>query len=103
MTAATVYLFFHFKTEPIFNVGDAMAFYLEHPENSTNFALCNQAWAQSWPTKISFLGDVRKPTLSKGYCKRSWTLAIVTAATTTATVPQWREQFSTPKSSEDTM
>ncbi|TGO62775.1 hypothetical protein BCON_0017g00160 [Botryotinia convoluta] len=76
MTAATVFLFFHFKTEPIFNVGDAMASYLEHPEISTNSVLCNQTWAQSWPTAIPFLGDVRKPTLSKGYCKRSFELLI---------------------------
>ncbi|TGO40725.1 hypothetical protein BHYA_0032g00040 [Botrytis hyacinthi] len=161
MTTATVYLFFHFKTDPIFNVGDAMASYLEHPENSPNSISCNQTWAKSWPTAISFLGDVRKPTLSKEYCKRSfeiliaildwahmmktrkrirrltirnihgsdenevipkawipngkgsgwytrlyyysWTLAIITAATTMATVPEWREHFSTLKSSEDTV
>ncbi|TEY39012.1 hypothetical protein BOTCAL_0472g00060 [Botryotinia calthae] len=76
MTAAMVYLFFHSKTEPIFNVGDAMASYLEHLETSTNPALHNQKWAQSWPTAISFLGDVRKPALSKGYCKRSFKLLI---------------------------
>ncbi|TGO14251.1 hypothetical protein BTUL_0056g00190 [Botrytis tulipae] len=58
MTAATVYMFSHFKTEPIFNVGDAIASYLEHPENSPNSILCNQTWAKSWPTAISFLGDV---------------------------------------------
>ncbi|TGO63021.1 hypothetical protein BOTNAR_0106g00170 [Botryotinia narcissicola] len=161
MTTATVYLFFHFKTDPIFNVGDAMASYLEHPENSPNSILCNQTRAKSWPTAIFFLGDVRKPTSSKGYCKRSfeiliaildwahimktqkrirrltirsihgsdenevisqawipngkgsgwsrrlyyysWTLVIVTTATTMATTAQWREHFSTPKSSEDTM
>ncbi|KAF7930159.1 hypothetical protein BELL_0086g00150 [Botrytis elliptica] len=66
-TTQQVSMFLSPPTEPRFNVGDAMASCLEHPENSINFVLCNQAWAQSWPIRIYFLGDVRKPTLSKGY------------------------------------
>lgn len=154
-------LVFRFKTSPIFTVGDAMASYLEHPDFSTRSMLYNQSWTPPCPTAIRFLGDIRKPTLSSKYWKRSvklllttldrahmmstrkrvkkltiwnihssdenevisqvwlpnakgfgwprrlyyysWTLAIICAATTIAIIPQWRDYFSIPQSSADTM